>query len=806
MFSLAFSPDGGRIVSSGGYGHGVHVKVWDAATGADIMTLRGHTQPVASVGYSPDGRRIISGSWDGTAILWDASTGAELMTLRHGDTIWTVVVSPDGKRLVTGGNNDMLKIWDAQTGAEVRSLRVRELGVISAAFSPDGRRIVSCGRTNPSVSVWDVETGAEVITLYPMGASTTSSIAASPDGQTLAVGHNEGITLLESAAPTAGYGRRQIAEAAQRLVQELYEKQGYYCEVLDRLRTDSAFKEPVRGMAMQIANSHQQEDIDKLSSEAREVVSDPDRGPETYRAALDKAERLNRLGNEEPNALTLLGAAQCRTGAYQDALVTLTRAEKMPAGSPGESSHAQVNLALQVVALHQLGRPVEEKVAVDRLRDRFGWNWPRQDEMTQGLLFEAQKLAAGSTDLSQIYGHMKAGRLDEAAQLVEKLRSQNDPNTAPGVKYAATWLGTGFYYRGQSLGQLSPQYAERIADYERATRVDPNHGLSLNALAWLLVTCPVRELCNGAKAVEAATRACETTGGRDHEYFNTLAATCSEIGDYVNASKWQKEAIRLLPDDKRLDLQSVYEQQLRVYELGKPYHEGSLWSFSQGELVAWWKLDQAEGDSVLDSSGNGHNAKLAGGASIVPDPERGNVLRLCEGAFVDCGSSPDYSITGALTLAAWVKIHKSDKPWQPIISKGVYHGWMLSRARNADCIEFTCNGLRDSGGARATAARTRSSAQTTADVNDNRWHQVVAVYDGANASLYIDGKLDNSVATWGSISTDREPIYIGDDPFRPGYSWNGFMDDVRIYSYALSPEEVKMLYEGQEPRREKHGE
>ena len=61
MTSVAFSPDGKRIVSGSG---DRTVKVWDATTGQETLTLKGHTRTVRSVAFSPDGKRIVSGSED----------------------------------------------------------------------------------------------------------------------------------------------------------------------------------------------------------------------------------------------------------------------------------------------------------------------------------------------------------------------------------------------------------------------------------------------------------------------------------------------------------------------------------------------------------------------------------------------------------------------------------------------------------------------------------------------------------------------------------------------------------------------
>ena len=72
---MAYSPDGRRIVSGS---EDQTVRVWDAASGVELARLRGHAGWVRSVAYSPDGRRIVSGSDDHTVRVWDAASGAEL--------------------------------------------------------------------------------------------------------------------------------------------------------------------------------------------------------------------------------------------------------------------------------------------------------------------------------------------------------------------------------------------------------------------------------------------------------------------------------------------------------------------------------------------------------------------------------------------------------------------------------------------------------------------------------------------------------------------------------------------------------
>ncbi len=94
-----------------------------------------------------------------------------------------------------------------------------------------------------------------------------------------------------------------------------------------------------------------------------------------------------------------------------------------------------------------------------------------------------------------------------------------------------------------------------------------------------------------------------------------------------------------------------------------------------------------------------------------------------------------------------------------------------------------------------------------ASVNDGRWHHVSGVYDGRRLSLYVDGELDTftPAVAFTRINTSTDHVLIGGNAeTRPQpREWNGLIDDVRIYSYALAPDDIKALHEGKEPSSEK---
>lgn len=129
--------------------------MWDATTGQSLLEMTGHGSEVVSVGFSPDGRRIVTGSTDGTARVWDATTGQSLLELTgHTERINDVAFSPDGRRIVTGSWDHTARVWDAVTGQSLLELKGHAGEVTSVSFSPDGRRIAT-GSEDTTARVWE---------------------------------------------------------------------------------------------------------------------------------------------------------------------------------------------------------------------------------------------------------------------------------------------------------------------------------------------------------------------------------------------------------------------------------------------------------------------------------------------------------------------------------------------------------------------------------------------------------------------------------------------------------------------------
>ncbi len=114
--SVAWSPDGKRIASGSGSFQGKDntVQVWDATNGNTLSTYRGHTNAVETVAWSPDSQRLASGSDDWTVQVWDAADARQIYVYRgHSDRVNQVAWSPDGTRIASASNDNTVQVWGA---------------------------------------------------------------------------------------------------------------------------------------------------------------------------------------------------------------------------------------------------------------------------------------------------------------------------------------------------------------------------------------------------------------------------------------------------------------------------------------------------------------------------------------------------------------------------------------------------------------------------------------------------------------------------------------------------------------------
>ncbi|MGD1156723.1 MAG: serine/threonine-protein kinase [Terriglobia bacterium] len=200
--SVAFSPDGRLLASASQDKTG---KLWDVQTGELQRTLTGHEFIVAAVAFSPDGQTLVSGGWDDTVRFWDVNTGKLRRTIRTANAVFALAMSPDGRLLASGGRSNEhpennLELWDMPTGKPRGLLKGHTDAVFSLAFSPDGS-ILASGSGDYTVKLWDPQSGTvkQTLTGEP-GMGQVPVVAFSPRGALLAVvglNLNRGVRLLD---------------------------------------------------------------------------------------------------------------------------------------------------------------------------------------------------------------------------------------------------------------------------------------------------------------------------------------------------------------------------------------------------------------------------------------------------------------------------------------------------------------------------------------------------------------------------------------------------------------------------------
>jgi hypothetical protein len=198
-------------------------------------------------------------------------------------------------------------------------------------------------------------------------------------------------------------------------------------------------------------------------------------------------------------------------------------------------------------------------------------------------------------------------------------------------------------------------------------------------------------------------------------------------------------------------------------------------------LVGWWKFDETEGTTAKDSSDGNHNGTLIGNAKWAKGKIGGAIDLDGKSGFVQIADKSAFDIAGQITIACWANLRSVPTDYSALVTKGD-NSWRLSTIPGQRKFHASVNDWQ------------QLMVDGSTEVSANEWHHVAMVYNGDEVRIYVDGKLDTAKPWKDGIAVNDFDVLIGENAEQKGRFFDGLIDDVRIYNYALKESDIMALY------------
>ena len=187
VLAVAWSPDGTMLASGS---RDDSLRIWSAATQEKVHTFNFGGRVIA-VEWSHDGKYLVAGSWDGSIQVWNTSTWKQIQKIPTMAETNMISWSPDNIHFAAANDSSQVVIWNATSGNKTYTYQGHNTTVLSVAWSPDGKQIVSGDKLpGKTVQCWDSTSGKPIWSATVAGQ--TPALAWSPDGKYIASGGQSG--------------------------------------------------------------------------------------------------------------------------------------------------------------------------------------------------------------------------------------------------------------------------------------------------------------------------------------------------------------------------------------------------------------------------------------------------------------------------------------------------------------------------------------------------------------------------------------------------------------------------------------